>query len=155
MRPEVTAFRELDALVRNLSDQLAGYRRRAMTSEARVRQLDLMLASARDSIGTAQAQQAVSQQALSALEAKLVRAESATRESEAQRVSSVRSAAAQVAEARASAAATVGAAPASDADLIRENAELRALLAAARERTTQLVERVRFLRQQIAQGADK
>lgn len=40
MRPEVAAFRELDSLVRNLTEQLAGYRRRALTAEARARDLE-------------------------------------------------------------------------------------------------------------------
>ncbi len=155
MRPEVTAFRELDSLVRSLTDQLAGFRRRAMTAEARVRELDLMLASARDAIGTAQKELVVTQQEASTLETQIAKARSEVQESESRRLSAERSAAGQVAEARAAAAATVVAAPASDADLIRENAELRALLEAARERTSQLVERVRFLRQQIGQGADK
>ncbi len=40
MRPDVAAFRELELLVRHLSDQLAGYRRRALGAEARVRELE-------------------------------------------------------------------------------------------------------------------
>ena len=40
MRPDLAAFRELDTLVRNLSDQLAGYRRRALAAESRVRELE-------------------------------------------------------------------------------------------------------------------
>jgi hypothetical protein len=39
-RPEVTAFRELEVLVRHLGDELAGFRRRAMVAEARVRELE-------------------------------------------------------------------------------------------------------------------
>jgi hypothetical protein len=40
VRPDVAAFRELELLVRHLSDQLAGYRRRALGAEARVRELE-------------------------------------------------------------------------------------------------------------------
>ena len=40
MRPDLAAFRDLEVLVRHLSDQLAGYRRRALLAEARVRDLE-------------------------------------------------------------------------------------------------------------------
>ena len=40
-RPEVTAFHELQTLVRHLGDELAGFRRRALVAEARVRELDV------------------------------------------------------------------------------------------------------------------
>ncbi|MDB4899951.1 MAG: hypothetical protein JWN53_1759 [Gemmatimonadetes bacterium] len=39
-RPEVAAFRELEMLVRHLGDELAGFRRRALVAEARIRELD-------------------------------------------------------------------------------------------------------------------
>ena len=39
-RPEVTAFREMETLVRHLGDELAGFRRRALVAEARLRELD-------------------------------------------------------------------------------------------------------------------
>jgi hypothetical protein len=39
-RPEVTAFHELETLVRHLGDELAGVRRRALVAEARVRELE-------------------------------------------------------------------------------------------------------------------
>src|SRR4029079_19670096 len=38
-RPEALAFRELEQLVRHLGDELAGFRRRALVAEARVREL--------------------------------------------------------------------------------------------------------------------
>jgi hypothetical protein len=38
--PDVLAFRELDGLVRHLGEELAGFRRRALQAEARVRQLE-------------------------------------------------------------------------------------------------------------------
>ena len=39
-RPETEAFRELETLVRALTDELAGYRRRALLAEDRLRHLD-------------------------------------------------------------------------------------------------------------------
>ena len=42
-----------------------------------------------------------------------------------------------------------------DSELARENERLRARLSEAGEKTTQLGERVRFLRQQIGQGAER
>jgi len=38
--PEAVAFAELSRLVRHLGDELASYRKRALTAEARLRQLD-------------------------------------------------------------------------------------------------------------------
>ena len=40
VRPEITAFRELETLVRHLADELAGFRRRALLAEARVREVE-------------------------------------------------------------------------------------------------------------------
>ena len=58
-----------------------------------------------------------------------------------------------------SSAAVVAVAPAATAarvaELERENEELRARLADASARTRQMVERVRFLRQQQEQGGDR
>lgn len=39
-RPEVTAFQELEQLVRHLGDELAGFRRRALLAESRVKELE-------------------------------------------------------------------------------------------------------------------
>ncbi|HEY2026579.1 MAG TPA: hypothetical protein VGG78_06190 [Gemmatimonadaceae bacterium] len=39
-QPDVAAFRELEMLVRHLGDELAGFRRRALLAEARLRELD-------------------------------------------------------------------------------------------------------------------
>lgn len=39
-RPELAAFAELETLVRRLSEELAGFRRRALTAEARLRDID-------------------------------------------------------------------------------------------------------------------
>ena len=40
VQPDVAAFRELETLVRHLGDELAGFRRRALVAEARVRELE-------------------------------------------------------------------------------------------------------------------
>ncbi len=39
-RPEALAFHELEQLVRHLGDELAGFRRRALLAESRVRDLE-------------------------------------------------------------------------------------------------------------------
>jgi len=39
-RPEIVAFRDLELVVRNLADELASFRRRALTAEARLRDLE-------------------------------------------------------------------------------------------------------------------
>lgn len=86
-RPEHEAFAELQQLVRHLGDELAGFRRRALQAEARVKAIDASSGPAR-----------VTPERLERLE--------------------------------------------------RENADLRKRLDAARTRTHQILERVRFLRQQ-------
>ena len=96
-RPEQKAFHELHQLVRHLADELAGFRRRALQAEARVKELE---EAASDGDG--------------------------------------------------------GTIPARNAgELERENAELRARLDAAAERTRQMLERMRFLRQQNERGAER
>jgi hypothetical protein len=40
VRPEVVAFNELETLVRHLGDELAGFRRRALVAESRLRELE-------------------------------------------------------------------------------------------------------------------
>jgi len=86
-RPDEAAFAELQQLVRHLGDELAGFRRRALQAEARVKAIDASPGAAR-----------VTPQRVEKLE--------------------------------------------------RENAELKRRLDAARSRTRQILERVRFLRQQ-------
>lgn len=39
-RPEIQAFRNLEALVRSLGEELAGFRDRALSAEERLRELD-------------------------------------------------------------------------------------------------------------------
>lgn len=158
MRPEVVAFRELDTLVRNLSDQLAGYRRRAMAAEARTRELEGLLTSANAALSSAQSEvvrwKDVAQRAES--DAAEARAAADEAETHASMASAAAAAAAAVAP-KAPAAEAIAGVPASptDPELTRENEELRTLLVEARERTAQLVERVRFLRQQLGLGAEK
>ena len=86
-RPDEIALAELQALVRHLGDELAGFRRRALQAESRVKAIDASGGGAR-----------VTPERLEKLE--------------------------------------------------RENAELRKRLDAARVRTRQILDRVRFLRQQ-------
>jgi len=93
-RPDALAFRELAHLVRNLGEELAGFRRRAQQAEARLRQI----------AAGAAAPDANAEERVAALEA--------------------------------------------------ENAQLRARLAAASERTRTILEQVRFLRQQHALPGD-
>ena len=97
-RPETLAFRELEQLVRHLGDELAGFRRRALLAESRLREFE-----------TAGSHSDVRQQR--ELGDRLTQLE-------------------------------------------HENAILRGRLEAATGRTRQLLERVRFIRQQ-AQGAER
>ena len=97
VRPEVAAFHELQTLVRHLGDELAGFRRRALTAEARVRELE-------------------------AKESRLAR-------------TSPRELADRCAV------------------LEGENADLRGRLDAATARTRQMLDRVRFIRQQTQNGS--
>ena len=97
-RPEIIAFRDLEQLVRHLGDELAGFRRRALLAESRLRELE----------SEDRAPEVAQQRALD------------------ERVT----------------------------ELEHENAVLRARLDSATERTRQMLERVRFIRQQ-AQKAER
>ena len=97
-RPEIAAFRDLEQLVRHLGDELAGFRRRALLAESRLRDLE----------SEEQAPEVTQQRALD------------------DRVT----------------------------ELEHENAVLRARLDSATERSRQMLERVRFIRQQ-AQRAER
>ena len=97
-RPEVLAFRDLEQLVRHLGDELAGFRRRALLAEARVKELE---------------------------------SEGSQPEVREQRELNDRV-----------------------NQLEHDNAVLRSRLEAATVRTQQMLERVRFIRQQ-AQGAER
>jgi len=147
VRPETIAFRELDSLVRNLSDQLAGYRRRALSAESRTRELEQVVAERDGTLIEVRADGLRSTQARALLEAKVRELEA---KAEVARAELLR------AQAAFAAAAAEEATPnAVESELARENARLRARLAEAGERTTQLGERVRFLRQQVGQGAER
>lgn len=146
MRPEAAAFRELDTLVRNLSDQLAGFRRRALAAEARSRELEQILAGmtgkldeVRQQVEDIQASRDAAIVQSRTLEGQLVAARA-----EVQRT--------QAAFAEVSAKALPGAL---DEELARENDRLKTRLHDAREKATQLTEKVRFLRQQIGLGVER
>lgn len=108
MRPEAVAFRELDTLVKNLTEQLAGYRRRALAGEARARGLEVQVAELTETVKAVRDELEASRQAT----------------------------------------------PPS-AEVLAENERLRSRVAEAKVRTTQIADRVRFLRQQVAQGVEK
>ena len=97
VRPEVLAFGELETLVRHLGDELAGFRRRALAAEARVREMD-----EKDGNPSGRARRDLEQR---------------------------------------------------NAELERENTELKGRLEAATTRTRQVLDRVRFIRQQTQGSA--
>ncbi|MES2179237.1 MAG: hypothetical protein V4550_15360 [Gemmatimonadota bacterium] len=99
VRPEVVAFRELETLVRHLGDELAGFRRRALLAEAKVRETET-----HGGEPMVQQQRELSDR-VTALE--------------------------------------------------HENAALKGRLDAATARTKQVLDRVRFIRQQSQGGGDK
>lgn len=146
MRPDTIAFRELDTLVRNLSDQLAGYRRRALSAESRTRELEQLVAERDGTLIEVRADAQRSNQARALLEAKVreLEAKADLAKTEVSRIQTAFAAAAEAATPQAI-----------DSELARENERLRSRLSEAGERTTQLGERVRFLRQQIGQGAER
>ncbi|MES2525134.1 MAG: hypothetical protein V4617_20750 [Gemmatimonadota bacterium] len=147
MRPEVIAFRELDELVRKLTEQLAAYRRRALAAEAKTRELEQGIERAVEK----------GEAALSA-----ARAETATVRrllEDALSAGDTSRGDTELFPAPASAESVDRALPdpsdlslSSYGDIAVENERLRSKLGEARERTTVLVERVRFLRQQMVQG---
>ena len=125
MRPEIAAFQELETLVRNLGDQLASYRKRALTAESRCRTLEAEVANA-----SAERERLL--ESLLAAKRALAEARSAPQPTP-------------------SASADTGPVDSNvDEKLQQENRELQELLAQARERTSHVVDRVRFLRQQMA-----
>lgn len=146
MRPDVAAFRELDALVRNLGDQLAAYRRRALVAETRARELEQQTAAATGALTELREHL---EQVQASRDGALGRVAALEREVEQLRTVSPasRSAEAPGASSRA---------PMADAsELVEENEALRARLGEVRIRVSQLGERVRFLRQQANLGGDR
>ncbi len=158
MRPDVIAFRELDGLVRKLTEQLAGYRRRALSAESRTRELEQEVAALNVTVDAARAELVAANEAR---EHALAAAREATAATRAAREALAKHG--QTSDGSVSAAHGTDAEadardgqPAPDASsAIAENARLRARLAEARERTAQLTDRVRFLRQQLTQGAER
>lgn len=146
MRPETAAFRELDTLVRHLSEQLAGYRRRALAAESRTRELEQVVAERDGTLIEVRAEGQRAHQHRALLEAKVRELEAKAELARAE-VSRVQSAFAAAAE-----AATPQAV---ESELERENERLRARLTEAAEKTAQLGDRIRFLRQQIGHGAER
>lgn len=97
VQAERAAFRELESVVGKLAEELAGFRRRALTAEARLRELE-------------------------------------------------------ASEGGEAAAASAGERV---AELEAQNAALRTQVEQATERAKQMLDRVRFLRQQARSGGDK
>lgn len=155
MRPDVVAFRELDTLVRNLTDQLAGYRRRALSSEARARELEqdvgrLQAALATAKLETAGAVEAREHALAAAREATAVARAAKDALAELERVPVMAAPDATDAADASAVEPVVG-----TRDAIAENERLRLKLREARDKTAQLADRVRFLRQQMTHGAER
>jgi len=146
VRPETAAFRELDTLVRHLSEQLAGYRRRALAAESRSRELEQVVAERDGTLIEVRAEGQRANQLRALLESKVreLEAKAELARSEVARVQSAFAAAAEAATPQAV-----------ESELERENERLRARLTEAAEKTAQLGDRVRFLRQQIGHGAER
>ncbi len=146
MRSDSSAFRELDTLVRNLSDQLAGYRRRALSAEARARELEQILAGMNGKLDEVRQQVEDLQGGRDAavLEMRSLQGQLATARQELQRT--------QAALKEALSRATP---EAQDQALAEENQRLRQRLGEAREKAGQLTERMRFLRQQVSLGVER
>lgn len=162
------ALSELESVIRNVTDQLAVFRRRALAAEAQVRDhqgtlqalREAMERAQRESAGAAELRRALAEAQREA--ARVAGLEAALREA--------REAAARVQELEATLAAaeraprpqatadgmgTPGADGRSAAELAAENASLRERLQEALERTRVIGDRVRFLRQQIDQGGER
>lgn len=166
VRPDVVAFRELETLVRNLSEQLAGFRRRALAAETRTRELEQILAGMQGKLDELREQSEDMQQSRDAalLEARTMESQVTALRRELTRAQSVGSGgSASTAVTPLPVASAVGessprlmAMSGNDESSLREeNEQLRGRLAEARERTTRLGERVRFLRQQVSLGVER
>jgi chromosome segregation ATPase len=146
VRPDLVAFRELDALVRNLGDQLAAYRRRALVAETRARELEQQAAAATG--------------ALTELREHLEQVQ-ASRDGALRRVATLEREVDQLRSAQETPRSVEGPVSSSRApmvdtgELVAENEALRARLGEVRVRVSQLGERVRFLRQQANLGGDR
>lgn len=146
-RPESAgrlALVELETVVRHVTEQLAGYRRRALSAESQVKEMEIATSRAADLARAAEA----ARTRIDALERALAEAESST-------AAAVQASAAAAATVSALRAEQGGAPSQADKALLAENVALRDRLAEAAERTRQISERVRFLRQQIGNGGEK
>lgn len=155
--PGRAAFEELAATIRHVSDQLASYRRRALTAEGRVRDLEAV----RDQLA---ARVARSDEQLARTSALLERSDAAAEQWRQQAAAAERRR--EEVEAKVN---TVLPTPAGGAMLTStprltvldaaaleaENKALHARLSEARERSRTIGERVRFLRQQMSNGVEK
>ncbi len=151
VRPDLAAFHELDTLVRNLSDQLAGYRRRALSAESRTRELELAVEEQREAAKVSALQLEKATAELSKItEALRLEREKAARTKTEQPSPDLFPVVSAPATSPASPEPLPG-----DRALARENAELRTRLEAASVRTRELSERLRFLRQQLATVPEK
>ncbi len=171
MRADVVAFRELDTLVRNLTDQLAGYRRRALSAESRARELEHALEQLQVALESARSDAATATEARDHALAAARESAAITRTTRDAIAALERRAASDVPGQGVSGAGATGpgetvrpitpivAADASPrvgaSGVAAENERLRARLAEARDRTAHLADRVRFLRQQLVHGADR
>lgn len=141
MRPEVSAFHELASLVRNMGEQLARYRHRALVAERRVHDLEQQISAASGVEKELRAQLQSHAQASGDSQAELQRLARALEKAEAERETALAGAVSSGTE---STSANSG--------LVAENAKLLAALSEARNRTVSLGERVRFVRQQVSKG---
>ncbi len=142
-----SAFAELETVVRHVTEQLAVYRRRALSAEAQVRDLEQVTARAAELARAGQA----SERRIAELERALAEAEASAAAAAEQAVRAAESAARAEAERPVLAHAAGGA----DAALVSENTALRERLAEAADHTRRISERVRFLRQQLGNGGDR
>lgn len=166
MRPDVAALHELESLVRNLSEQLAGFRRRALSAETRVRELEQILAGMNGKLDEVRQQAEDMQQSRDAalVEARTLESQVAMLRRDLTRWQSASPSAASASTTMASHSAPV---PESAPRLVavngggdvssleEENLLLKGRLTEARERTARLGERVRFLRQQVNLGVER
>ncbi len=158
MRADAAAFRELDAIVRKLTEQLAGYRRRALSSEARTRDLEQDVTTLQAAIAEAVQEAARATEARDHALAAAREATAASKAAQAALAELERTAAGSTATQQpvTEPDGTVSAdRPEAAGELAAENERLRARLTDARDRTAQLADRVRFLRQQLMQGAER
>lgn len=155
-RPESAghaALTELTSVIRHVTEQLAGFRRRALAAESRVRDLELAAAAAESA--SAEAISRLQATRAAALDDALAEArQHATRVDELEQALAEAQRASEVALA-VPATVRADAGGGSSEALLAENAALRERLGEAVERTRVIAERVRFLRQQLGNGGDK